>query len=251
MSTTLPSLHEPQQPATRAPIYVWTLRRLRVSIDGKDATWSGGGTGGRQLRLMFSYLVSWRDQPVSRADLIAIARGRRRRQRPGAVVTGLLMMLDQWGLRTAVIEDGDWLILCSSPLWRCDTDDLQANYETALRAEAKGDFVGAIATLEAAARLCTGPYLPEYDALPDYALTEHAERWANYQREVLHALVTRCLVQREPTFDRLAREGVQRILSLPDTSYADCLLAARMHEHFGEQLMAAFYRARARLLLDE
>lgn len=246
-----PPSHGTWPPARQVGVYIWTLRRLRVHIDGKEADWSGGGTGRRQLRQMLSYLVSYRDQWVAREDLASVAGGRRRRKRPGAVVTGLLMMLDRWGLRAAIVEDGDRLMLVSSPLWRCDLDDLQAHYADALRAEASGSVVEAVAALEAAARLCGGAYLADYDAEPDYALTDHAEHWASFQRQVLYRLVRHYLTLDGPPFAQLAREALARMLSLPDPTAADCLLAAELHDHFSETLMAALYRARARRLDEE
>lgn len=172
--------HVPIHDIPSSVVVVRTLGALVATRNQKTLKWEGSGVGGRKLKCAFSYLLAHRGNPVSREALIAIARA-------SAVVSGLRRMFHFWGIDDALQQIDHCVVLVEHGCLVTDTDRLEQYLEAAQRYRSQNNLPCLLRALGQAEKLCSGEYLPRYDATPEYSIEVAAARWRECQKKTLRA----------------------------------------------------------------
>lgn len=233
--------------AEQPSIYVKTLNTLEVSIGEHLAHWKGGGSGARQLRRAFGYLVARRDRPVRREALIEIA-GSRTSNGAKHVIYGLRDMLHRWGMEAALKLHDFHMTLHKNELWLTDTDQLEAMIARAQELNAAGEHEQAIVSLEQVEDLCGGDYLPILDLPPVYGLDGERAHWRHMQKKALHMLVQTYLLTPHQAFHSKALCMAINVIDFDRDDPVSCDLAAEAAWRCNLVTMALQFEQQAREL---
>lgn len=162
-------------------VYIRTLGAFEATKHAARLTWKGAGVGAEKLRNGFAHVIAKRDKLVRRETLIDLTGTHN-------IVSGIKTMLRNWEMDTAFHLHDRCVMLTRDQSWFTDGDYLEDLLLQALQLETCGDLVGRLAVLDEAELLCGGPFLPEYDSVPEYMIDEQVAFWQLRQKEALQTV---------------------------------------------------------------